>query len=226
MAANGLPTTQDSADVVESAVPIPKYSFFSLPLELRDEIYAHLIPNRIHIAPPNDFQCEPHWARQGPMIKPWALVSVSRQIRYEVRSIAYPPTPINIHLCDKASITAYRTWLGGLPEMSLRHIGINEYVDIDWAPDGPVPLRPQELEKLYVHRSEESPGRSLPEFGDTFGYVANDRMMKPSNTVAGLNADDVRRLVIKYLINKRYYLLDYGDEDVYEELINLSKKTK
>ncbi|KAI4267371.1 MAG: hypothetical protein L6R38_008284 [Xanthoria sp. 2 TBL-2021] len=141
-AADGLLMTRRSFEVMESEQPTPKCAFFLLPRELRDDIYSYLIPNRIHIAPPYDLRI------QGD-IKPWALASVSRQFRLEIRNIAYPPTPVNFHLGDDASITAYKTWIQGLPEgleASLRHISIDEFVDINWEPDGPVPERPLETE--------------------------------------------------------------------------------
>lgn len=124
----------------------PKPTFFSLPAELRVQIYEHLIPNRIHICPPQDVQ-------EQSRTKPWALVSVSRQFREEVRAVTYPPTPIDIYLSELVETMAYETWIEGLHEgleESIRHVGIDQFVDINWFPDGPVPERPHERrERLY-----------------------------------------------------------------------------
>ncbi|KAL8845928.1 MAG: hypothetical protein Q9221_008941 [Calogaya cf. arnoldii] len=220
LAADGLPTTQHSDDGVGSAVSIPKYSFFSLPLELRNEIYGYLIPTRIHIAAPEDLQSQSEW------------IADTRALDGECKSARLR---INIYLPDETSIKAYETWIGSLPEISLRHSSIDEYVDIDWAPDGPVPLRPQEKADLYDRESKETWGyrsSNPPDFGDTFNYLgdwemrwlqydrwwecsamddlkdllstANDRMARLSNAVAGLDADDVRRLVARYSTNRQF----------------------
>ncbi|KAL8879774.1 MAG: hypothetical protein Q9192_008163, partial [Flavoplaca navasiana] len=134
-----LPTTQRSPNGSEPETPTPKFLFFSLPPELRDKIYGYLVPNRIHTAPPLELQ-RPYWAspcyEEGD-IRNWGLIFVSRQFRLEIRQIAYSPTPIDIHLSDNESITAYKTWAKGLPTgVLLRHIGIDEIADIDWMPDG------------------------------------------------------------------------------------------
>ncbi|KAI4264314.1 MAG: hypothetical protein L6R42_000571 [Xanthoria sp. 1 TBL-2021] len=127
-------------------VSTPKPTFFSLPAELRNQIYKHLIPNRIHISPPQDVQ-------EQICTKPWALVSVSRKFREEVRAVTYPPTPIDIYLSELVETVAYETWIEGLPEgleESIRHIGIDQYVDSNWITDGPVPEQPHERsDRLY-----------------------------------------------------------------------------
>ena len=118
-------------------------SFFSLPIELRNEIHRYLRPKRIHIAPPLYVQEDHH-------TKPWALIAVCRQFRDECRAVAYPETPIDIYLSELAETTAFETWIDGLHqglEASIRHIGIDEFVDIDWIHDGPMPERPQERRK-------------------------------------------------------------------------------
>ncbi|KAL8976238.1 MAG: hypothetical protein Q9205_007715 [Flavoplaca limonia] len=123
--------------------PTSAGSFFSLPLELRNEIYGYLRPIRVHIAPPFYVQEDHH-------TKPWALIAVCRQFRDESRAVAYPETPIDIYLSELAETTAYETWIDGLHqglEASIRHIGIDEFVDIDWIHDGPMPERPQERRK-------------------------------------------------------------------------------
>ncbi|KAL9628841.1 MAG: hypothetical protein Q9204_005626 [Flavoplaca sp. TL-2023a] len=123
--------------------PTSAGSFFSLPIELRNEIYRYLRPKRIHIAPPFDVQEDHH-------TKPWALIAVCREWRDESRAVAYPETPIDIYLSELSETTAYETWINGLHEgleASIRHIGIDEFVYIDWIHDGPMPERPKERRK-------------------------------------------------------------------------------
>lgn len=123
--------------------PTSAGSFFSLPIELRKEIYRYLGPKRIHIAPPI-------YVREDHHTKPWALIAVCREFRDESRAVAYHETPIDIYLSELSETTAYETWIDGLHqglEASIRHIGIDEFVDIDWIHDGPMPERPQERRK-------------------------------------------------------------------------------
>ncbi|KAL8883166.1 MAG: hypothetical protein Q9192_007397, partial [Flavoplaca navasiana] len=66
------------------------------------------------------------------------------------RAVAYPETPIDIYLSELSETTAYETWIDGLPkglEASIRHIGIDEFVYIDWIHDGPMPERPIDRRK-------------------------------------------------------------------------------
>ncbi|KAI4257647.1 MAG: hypothetical protein L6R42_005522 [Xanthoria sp. 1 TBL-2021] len=120
----GSETTQDLVGAIGSnsadaqKVSTPKPTFFSIPIEVRFQIYRHLKPRRIHIAPPSDVQ-------EYRRTKPWALISVSRQFRTE-------------------------TWIDGLHEgleVSLRHLVINEFIDISWIPDGPVAERDSERQE-------------------------------------------------------------------------------
>ena len=123
--------------------PTSAGSFFSLPIELRNQIYGYLRPKRIHIAPSFDVKREHD-------TKPWALIAVCCQLRDEVRAVAYPETPIDIYLSELSETIAYETWINGLHEgleASIRHIGIDQFVDIDWIHDGPMPERPQERRK-------------------------------------------------------------------------------
>ncbi|KAL8774346.1 MAG: hypothetical protein Q9209_001097 [Squamulea sp. 1 TL-2023] len=69
------------------------YSFFSLPPELRNQIYEYLIPIRIHISA--TYEVEDHRRT-----KPWALIRVFQQFRAGIHTIVYPRTPIDIHLSN------------------------------------------------------------------------------------------------------------------------------
>ncbi|KAL8836575.1 MAG: hypothetical protein Q9176_006212 [Flavoplaca citrina] len=138
--------------------PTSAGSFFSLPIELRKEIYPYLRPKRIHIAPPFDVQEDHH-------TRPWALIAVCREFRDESRAVAYPETPIDIYLSELSETTAYETWIDGLHEgleASICHIGIDQFVYIDWIHDGPMPERPKErwkrLEIEYLMGTERNCG--------------------------------------------------------------------
>ncbi|KAL8644381.1 MAG: hypothetical protein Q9226_007791 [Calogaya cf. arnoldii] len=133
----------------------PGSHFFSLPIELHNPIYGYLIPERIHIAPCEEDKCG---------FEPWALVSISRQFRCEIRRIAYPPTPIDLHLPNHESVRAYKTWIQGLPEgleALIRHLSINHYVDINWKADGPVSERAFEREDRQNREWERSERKEL-----------------------------------------------------------------
>ncbi|KAI4267373.1 MAG: hypothetical protein L6R38_008286 [Xanthoria sp. 2 TBL-2021] len=148
----GSETTQDLVGAIGSnsedpqKVSTPKPTFFSISIEVRFQIYRHLKPRRIHIAPPSNVQ-------EYRRTKPWALVSVSRQFRTEVRTLLYPPTPLEIYFRCYTSKLGYQTWIDGLHEgleVSLRHLVINEFIDINWIPDGPVAERPSEWQERLV----------------------------------------------------------------------------
>ncbi|KAL8888119.1 MAG: hypothetical protein Q9215_004408 [Flavoplaca cf. flavocitrina] len=114
------------------------WSFFSYPPEVRNKIYAYLAPLRIHICPPEYVQLTRY-------MEPWALVAVSSQFRTEIRAIIYPPTPIDLYPLGAVGKVACRTWIEGLhEEMLLRHICIEDFLDIHWLRDGAVHERPDE----------------------------------------------------------------------------------
>ncbi|KAL8977002.1 MAG: hypothetical protein Q9205_007112 [Flavoplaca limonia] len=78
-------------------------------------------------------------------MEPWALVAVSPQFRTEIRAIIYPPTPIDLYPLGTVGKVACRTWIEGLQEeMLLRHICIEDFLDIHWLRDGAVHERPDE----------------------------------------------------------------------------------
>ncbi|KAL8880645.1 MAG: hypothetical protein Q9192_007974 [Flavoplaca navasiana] len=152
-------------------------SLFSLPLELRFQIYRYLVPNRIHICPAQKIRKVPFkpWL-VNEKIKPWALASVSRQLRSEIRMIVYPQTVIEVRLRDNLQDRleflphqAYNVWIEGLHEdvaASIKHLVIDETVNIDWKPDGPVPERPIERakrERLQRLHDMEERGEELAE---------------------------------------------------------------
>ncbi|KAL8653342.1 MAG: hypothetical protein Q9226_003887 [Calogaya cf. arnoldii] len=133
----------------------PKLTFFSLPKEFRDMVYGFLKPpKRIHIRPPA------HVQKAARRIRPWALISVSRQFRTEVRTLLYPKTPIEVYFESYEGALAYNTWIDGLHdglEASLRHLVINDFVEINWIPDDPVSERMKRWENgLFEEDSEES----------------------------------------------------------------------
>ncbi|KAL9626805.1 MAG: hypothetical protein Q9204_007026, partial [Flavoplaca sp. TL-2023a] len=138
---------QDTASGGPSRTPRPKVTFFSLPFELRIQVCEYIKPRRIHIAPPEDGQ-ESFTKRT----KPWGLALSSPQARAEVRALFYPSTPIEIYFDCYESALAYQTWIDGLHEgleTSLRHVLVNQFVDINWIPEGPVEERPTErLQRL------------------------------------------------------------------------------
>ncbi|KAL8979218.1 MAG: hypothetical protein Q9205_005396 [Flavoplaca limonia] len=153
-------------------------SLFSLPLELRFEIYRYLVPNRIHICPARKFRKVPFkpWL-VNEKIKPWALASVSRQLRSEIRMIVYPQTVIEVRITDDLQDRleflphqAYNVWIRGLHEdvaASIKHLVIDNTVNIDWKPDGPVPERPIERakrERLQRLHDMEEKGEELAQW--------------------------------------------------------------
>ncbi|KAL9042898.1 MAG: hypothetical protein Q9180_000256 [Flavoplaca navasiana] len=237
------PKPLSSPNGSEWETPTPKFPFFSLPPELRDMIYGYLVPNRIHIAPPLELR-RPYWAspsyEQGD-IRTWGPIFVSRQFRLEMRQIAYSPTPIDIHLSDRESIKAYQTWVKGLSEETLlRHIAIDEIVDIDWMPDGCVQLRPREIqERCYRQRANSA---ALPFFFPGFSERAGDwairwpkwdldedvmtmrslplalrkvdyRKAQSGATVTGLNKNEIRYLVDIYLVSRIFRLPQFADDN-------------
>ncbi|KAL8789419.1 MAG: hypothetical protein Q9213_001176 [Squamulea squamosa] len=158
-----LPAQQDGQTGRDILPSTSNYSFFSLPPELRREIYEYLAPIRIHISSTLDDQERRH-------TKPWPLVRVSQQFRAEIRTVVYPHTPIDIHLSSYEMKMAFDIWITNLDEAvaaSIKHLSINEFVDIDWKPDGPVLERPEEraerAERLRQEYGCEWPPES-PEF--------------------------------------------------------------
>ncbi|KAL9632977.1 MAG: hypothetical protein Q9204_003582 [Flavoplaca sp. TL-2023a] len=116
-------------------------NFFSLPYELRCQIYEHLIPTHIHIftadtATDVESLCMDYRSEKA-TTEPWYLIRASRQVRYEVRSLVYPRTNIKIHLAN-LSLSAskvkepYEYWIDGLHEgigPSLKGISMNTIVE-------------------------------------------------------------------------------------------------
>ncbi|KAL8836560.1 MAG: hypothetical protein Q9176_006197 [Flavoplaca citrina] len=115
-------------------------TFFSLPYELRSQIYGHLIPTRIHIftvdtaTDVENLRLDYRSAKAT--IEPWFLVRASRQLRYEVRRFVYPRTTIKIHLAN-LSLSAskfkepYDFWIDGLDKAigpPLKGISMNTIV--------------------------------------------------------------------------------------------------
>ncbi|KAL9037044.1 MAG: hypothetical protein Q9180_003950 [Flavoplaca navasiana] len=74
-----------------------------------------------------------------------APVAVSPQFRTKIRAIIYPPTPIDIYPLGRDGKVACGTWIEGLDEaVLLRHICIEDFLDIHWLPDGTVHEHPDE----------------------------------------------------------------------------------
>ncbi|KAL8881372.1 MAG: hypothetical protein Q9198_001415 [Flavoplaca austrocitrina] len=116
-------------------------NFFSLPYELRCQIYEHLIPTRIHIFTADTAtdveNLHMNYRSEKANIEPWFLVRASRQVRYEVRRFLYPRTTIKIHLAN-LSLSAskvkepYEFWIDGLDKgigPSLKGISMNTIVE-------------------------------------------------------------------------------------------------
>ncbi|KAI4270043.1 MAG: hypothetical protein LQ337_006921 [Flavoplaca oasis] len=145
MAADLRSIQQQDTEPGNPRVTPHKVTFFSLPFELRMQVYGYNKPRRIHIAPPDEVQ-----ESFNKRTKPWGLVLSSPQARAEVRTLFYPSTPIEIYFECYNSALAYQTWIDGLHEgleASLRHLVIDQFVDINWIPDGPVRQRPTERRK-------------------------------------------------------------------------------
>ena len=105
---------------------------------MRNKIYANLAPLRIHI-------CPPEYVQLARYMEPWALVAISPQFQTEICAILYPPTPIDLYPLGAVRKVACRTWIEGLhEEILLRHICIEDFLDIHWLPDGAVHERPDE----------------------------------------------------------------------------------
>ena len=116
-------------------------TFFSLPYELRSQIYGHLIPTRIHIFtadPTTDVESlRLDYRSAEATIEPWFLVRASRQVRYEVRRFVYPRTAIKIHLANLSLSVSkvkepYEFWIEGLNAgigPSLKRISMNAIVE-------------------------------------------------------------------------------------------------
>ncbi|KAL8893640.1 MAG: hypothetical protein Q9192_005071 [Flavoplaca navasiana] len=156
---------QGTASGGPSRTPRPKVTFFSLPFELRIQVYEYIKPRRIHIAPPDDVQ-----ESFNKRTKPWGLALSSPQARAEVRTLFYPSTPIEIYFGCYNSTLAYQTWIDGLYEgleTSLRHLVVDQFLDINWIPDGPVEERPterlQRLRREYQFRVRDE-AKTIQEF--------------------------------------------------------------
>ncbi|KAL9632976.1 MAG: hypothetical protein Q9204_003581 [Flavoplaca sp. TL-2023a] len=131
--------------------------FFSLPLELRFQIYRYLCPQRIHIADSREYlpgrwgYCKTY--PTNAKTRPWAPILVSREFRREVRSVVYPITPIVIHMRSKEMELAFNTWIEYLDDVvapSVKHLCINGYIEFNYLPDGPITEQPFHwLEQQY-----------------------------------------------------------------------------
>ncbi|KAI4229290.1 MAG: hypothetical protein LQ349_006407, partial [Xanthoria aureola] len=154
-----------------------KFPFFSLPPEICFHIYGYLAPNRIHILPNAKARKVPYkpWL-DNEKVHPWALASVSRQFRAEIRFIVYAVSVIEIHLRGKyeskyesEARAAYRAWITNLHEelaARIKHLVLDDLVNIDWKPDGPVPERPMEIarrEMMQRLREKDERGENLLE---------------------------------------------------------------
>ncbi|KAL8918350.1 MAG: hypothetical protein Q9172_005461 [Xanthocarpia lactea] len=95
------------------SVPTSAFGFFSLPVELRREIYSYLIPTAVHVSPSRrDLEGSN---------TPWALASVSRQFRDEIRQTVYGRATIKIHIDTALAMRIkpaqfYEAWIDGLGE--------------------------------------------------------------------------------------------------------------
>ncbi|KAL9024932.1 MAG: hypothetical protein Q9180_007770 [Flavoplaca navasiana] len=116
-------------------------NFFSLPYELRCQIYEQLIPSRIQIFTTDTTtdveSLRMDYRSEKATIEPWYLVRASRQARYEVRTFVYPRTTIKIHLANLSLSNnkvkePYEFWIDGLDAKigpSLERISMNAIVE-------------------------------------------------------------------------------------------------
>ncbi|KAL8695641.1 MAG: hypothetical protein Q9201_008001 [Fulgogasparrea decipioides] len=94
----------------------PSGGFLKLPLELRQQIYRHLLPSAVKIS-----QHRPIWER---LYHPWALTYVCRQIRHEVLVYFYSTATFCLDLLDRnggKTREAYIDWMDSLdPDLAAR----------------------------------------------------------------------------------------------------------
>ncbi|KAL8664151.1 MAG: hypothetical protein Q9168_007964 [Polycauliona sp. 1 TL-2023] len=113
----------------------PKYGFFSFPAEIRRMIYRHLIPQKVNIFP--------HDSDKHRSTAPWNLISVSRQLRQEIRYeissrvTAYIATRKILyngaknHKAYEAEMMSRDLYLGP----PIQHLVINSVLEIKWKPN-------------------------------------------------------------------------------------------
>ncbi|KAI4268805.1 MAG: hypothetical protein LQ337_007641 [Flavoplaca oasis] len=142
IAESGLPSLHHfeaaTTETIEASTPT---TFFSLPYELRCQVYEHFIPTRIHIFTADTAtdveNLRLDYRSAKATIEPWSLVRTSRQVRYELRTLVYPRTTIEIHLANLSLATEktkepYQFWIDGLDEgigLSLKGISMNAIVE-------------------------------------------------------------------------------------------------
>ncbi|KAL8908799.1 MAG: hypothetical protein Q9171_005299 [Xanthocarpia ochracea] len=121
---------------MDPSVPTPAFGFFSLPFEMRREIYSYLIPTAVHVSPSRR-------SLEG-SDTPWALASVSRRFRDEIRQTMYGRSTIHIHIGTALAMRTkppqfYEAWIDGLGEgfvPLVKHLVIDRAggVGLDGAP--------------------------------------------------------------------------------------------
>ncbi|KAL8774351.1 MAG: hypothetical protein Q9209_001102 [Squamulea sp. 1 TL-2023] len=157
------------SETTDAGIQNPRCSFFSLPPEIRQQVYGYLLPTRIHISPNSDVQ---------EYTKPWALVSISRQFRTEMRAFAYRVTPIDVHLSEYGypeheMKEAFEVWFENMDmglAASIRHFSIDEFVDINWKPYGPVAERPDGGEECFYRETALKLRYGYPSYGRVDGW--------------------------------------------------------
>ncbi|KAL8879893.1 MAG: hypothetical protein Q9198_002583 [Flavoplaca austrocitrina] len=187
-----------------------KFPFFSLPPELRQEIYTYLIPDRIHISLPRT-----PW-HEISYVRPWSPVALSKEFRHEMRKIAYSNTPITIYLCNDTCINGFKT-----------RCRVLERSPIVAAYNGLIHHYPSRL-PLVFPESFKSKGDWVIRWL-MFDLEDYDNDMKglhwalecvirrntdAGTLVAGLDRNDVRYLAnSSYLANRKYHDPRYENED-------------
>ncbi|KAL8816922.1 MAG: hypothetical protein Q9223_004151 [Gallowayella weberi] len=119
----------------------PQFPFLSLPAELRFHVYSYLLPTSVLISAPR-----PAYEKSA---RPWAIASVSRQLRLEALSYVYLNATFHIAWFD---LDAYMYWINELDD----HLG--------WLLNNMVLYGYLEIERLG--RRKRIPKQPYPEYPD------------------------------------------------------------
>ncbi|KAL8789402.1 MAG: hypothetical protein Q9213_001159 [Squamulea squamosa] len=208
---------------MDASLSTSTLGIFSVPPEIRLEIYKYLAPTRIRISSVYDYL-------RG-SDKPWALASVSRQFRYELRHATYSRVVLHVDTgkAVKEAGEAYEVWLNGFDERFgplIRRLAIDRLVDIEYMPDARFDSGPKTWQETWISLELEGwDSISTETIGDwEIRYriwqwpepeITSDRHIgaikevlatidkrigkrKVNTAVIGLGRENVRRLVAAY----------------------------